>query len=222
LVSLFLFYSAHMKKHPFDFDTETVNSITHALGILFGIIFIPMLINRATYHNTTSQIAGIIIYGCCFMLTFVLSTLFHFFREPKLRVKLRLLDHISIYFLIAATYTPLVLLYMYNTTGIVLLSLVWCFALTGIYFKLNYFRRFAMVSVISYVVMGLLFLWVRKSFFANMPADVIRFIYFGVAFYLLGIIFFLWQKWKHHHAIWHLFVLAGGICHFRAIWLSVV
>jgi hemolysin III len=109
---------------------------------------------------------------------------------------------------------------MDNTTGIILLSLVWCFALTGIYFRLNYVNRFAMVSVVSYVFIGLLFLWVRKSFFANMPHEVITFIYFGVALYLLGIIFLLWQKWKHHHAIWHLFVLAGAICHFKAIWLS--
>ena len=210
-----------MNKPLLDFNTETVNSITHALGILFGIIFIPLLINRSFDHNTTVQISGVVIYGFCFMITFVLSTLFHFFQRPGLKQKLRLLDHISIYFLIAATYTPFVLKYMYNTKGTILLSLVWCFAITFIYLKLNYYNRFAIFSVISYVFIGLLFLLVRKSFFANMPAEVIRFIYIGVVLYLLGIIFLLWQKWKHHHAIWHLFVLAGGICHFRAIWLSV-
>ncbi len=210
-----------MNKPLPDFDTEIVNSITHALGILFGIIFIPLLIIRSLQYDTSAQVAGIIIYGFCFMLTFVLSTLFHFFQQPLLKQRLKLFDHISIYFLIAATYTPFVLQYMYNTTGIILLSLVWFFAMSGVFLKVYYFNRFSIAAVISYVFMGLLFLWVRKSFFANMPADVIMFIYLGVAFYLLGIIFLLWQKWKHHHAIWHLFVLAGGICHFKAVWLSV-
>ena len=202
-------------------NTEAVNSITHALGVLFGIIFLPLLISRSLHNNTTPQITGVIIYSLCFMITFVLSTLFHFFTQPGLRQKLKLLDHISIYFLIAATYTPFVLYYMHNTKGILLLTLVWGFALTGSYFKLNYLNRYSIVSVISYVFIGLLFLWVRNSFFANMSPDVITFIYFGVVLYLLGIIFLLWQKWKHHHAIWHLFVLAGGICHFKAVWLSV-
>lgn len=207
-----------MKNYFPDFDPETVNSVTHALGILFGLIFIPVLINRSFEVDTNAQIAGVIIYGFCFMITFVLSTFFHFFQQPKLRQKLQLFDHISIYFLIAATYTPFVLYYMNNKTGLILLSLVWCFSLTGAYLKLNSLNKF---SVVSYVFIGLLFLWVRKSFFANMPANVSMFIYLGVAFYLLGIIFLLWQKWKHHHAVWHLFVLTGGICHFKAVWLSV-
>lgn len=209
------------KQQLLNFNTEIVNSITHAPGILFGVIFIPLLINRSMYNNTALQLTGVVIYGVCFLITFLFSTLFHFFKQPKLKQKLRLFDHISIYFFIAATYTPFVLQYMYHKRGIILLSLVWFFAITGVYFKLNNFKKFVIVPVVSYVFIGLLFLWVRRSFFENMPADVIRFIYFGVVFYLLGIIFLLWQKWKHHHAIWHLFVLAGGICHFRAVWLSV-
>jgi hemolysin III len=210
-----------MNKTPLNFNTEIVNSITHALGILFGIVFIPLLINKSIQSGTVLQITGVLVYSFCFLLTFLFSTLFHFLNEPTLKKKFRLFDHISIYFFIAATYTTFVLQYMYNTTGITLLLLVWFCAIAGIYFKLNYFNRFAIMSVVFYVFIGLLFLWVRKSFFANMPDEVIRFIYIGVIMYLLGIIFLLWQKWKHHHAIWHLFVLAGGICHFRGVWLSV-
>jgi hemolysin III len=210
-----------MKKPSTLVTTEIVNSIIHAFGILFGIIFIPWLVTRSLYHNTTAQLIGTIVYGICFMLTFGFSTLFHYFQQPGLKQKLRLLDHISIYLLIAATYTPFVLRYMSNTTGTILLILVWCFALTGSFFKLNFFNRFAIVSVLSYVFIGLMFIWVRRSFFANMPPDVVKFIYLGIVLFLLGIIFLLWEKWKYHHAIWHLFVLAGGICHFKAIWLSV-
>ena len=211
-----------MNKFPLHSNTEILNSITHALGILFGILFIPLLIRRSIYYDTRLQIVGVVIYGFCFLLTFLFSTLFHFTRKPKLKVKLRVFDHISIYFFIASTYTAFVLQYMYNTTGNILLVCVWFFAITGSYFKLIYVNRFALFSIISYVFIGLLFLWVRQSFFANMPADVIMFIYLGVILYLLGIIFLLWRRWKHHHAIWHLFVLGGGICHFRAVWLSVL
>jgi hemolysin III len=210
-----------MIKLPFDHKTETINSITHALGILFGIIFIPILTKRSFQCDSTIQIIGTIIYQLFFMATFVFSTLYHAFHKPALKVKFRVLDHISIYFFIAATYTPFVLHYMYNKTGIILLILVWFFAITGSFFKLYFINRFALLSVISYVCMGLLFLLVRQSFFKNMPQNVITFIYFGVVLFLVGVIFFLWRRWKYHHALWHLLVLAGSICHFRAIWLSV-
>ncbi|MEO6330807.1 MAG: hemolysin III family protein [Ginsengibacter sp.] len=210
-----------MRKSYFHFESETVNTITHALGILFGIIFIPLLIQRSFQHCAAPQIIGVLFYGVFFMSTFSLSTLYHALRKPRLKLKFRILDHISIYFFIAATYTCFVLHYMFNTKGIILLSLIWLFAVTGSFFKFFYVNRFALVSVISYVFMGLSFLGVRRSFFANMPHDVILFIYCGAGFYLLGIIFFLWRKWRHHHALWHLIVLAGSICHFKAVWLSV-
>lgn len=210
-----------MRKIYFHFKTETVNSATHVLGILFGIIFIPLLIMRSVEHDTTEQFFGNLVYGFFFMATFILSTLYHAFRQPRLKIKLRILDHISIYFFIAATYTPFVLHFMYDTPGTILLALIWFFAITGSFFKLYYVNRFAFVAVLSYLFMGLAFLFVRRSFFENMPQDIITMIYYGVAFYLLGIIFFLWRKWKHHHALWHLLVLAGSICHFKAVWLSI-
>ncbi|MEO6455009.1 MAG: hemolysin III family protein [Ginsengibacter sp.] len=210
-----------MKKIYLHFKTETVNSITHAFGVLFGIIFIPLLINRSVQHDTTAQVIGNIIYGLCFLTTFIFSTVYHALRKPLIKVRFRVLDHVSIYFFIAATYTPFILHFILNTTGVMLLSLIWFFAITGSFLKLYYVQKFALVSVVSYLFMGLLFLFVQKSFFENMPNDIIRYIYYGVAFYLSGIIFFLWRKWKHHHALWHLLVLAGGVCHFKAVWLSV-
>lgn len=203
------------------FEAETVNSFTHALGILFGFIFIPSLIAFSVQHGTTAQIVGVSIYGGCYVITFTLSTLYHAAKREKIKQRLELLDHISIYFLIAATYTPFVIHYMFNSTGIVLLLIVWCFVVTGIFFELYFLNRFIIMSVVSYVSMSLIFLFVRVSFFANMPSEVITLIYSGIALYLLGIIFFLWQRLKHHHALWHLFVLAASICHYQAVWLSV-
>lgn len=202
-------------------EAEIVNSITHALGIIFGFIFIPSLISHSAQQGTTAQLIGVGIYGFCYVSTFTLSTLYHASKRQRLKKRLELLDHISIYFLIAATYTPFIVHYMFNSTGIVFLSVVWFLVLTGIVFKLYYLDRFIIMSVVSYISMSLLFLFIRKSFFENMPSDVISLLYSGIALYLLGVIFFLWQKLKHHHALWHLFVLAGSICHYQAVWLSV-
>jgi hemolysin III len=203
------------------FGAETINSITHALGILFGIISIPSLIAFAAQHGSTGQVIGVSIYGSCYIITFTFSTLFHAFKQSAIKQRFELLDHISIYFLIAATYTPFVLHYMNNQQGILLLTIVWSLVITGIFFKLYYLHRFIILSIASYVSMSLMFLVVRRSFFEDMPAEVINLLYTGIVLYLLGIIFFLWQKLKHHHAVWHLFVLAASICHYQAIWLSV-
>ena len=201
--------------------TETINSITHALGILFGFLFIPSLLAFAVRNGTTAELVGVSVYGLCYLVTFTFSTLYHAISREKLKHRLELLDHISIYFLIAATYTPFIIQYMFNSKGIILLLAVWCSVVTGVIFKLYYLNRFILISVFSYVTMSLLFLVVRKSFFENMPEDVIILIYTGIALYLLGIIFFLWQRLKHHHALWHLFVLAASICHYQAVWLSI-
>jgi hemolysin III len=203
------------------FEVETINSFTHALGIVFGFIFIPSLISFSLQHGTTAQTIGVSVYGICYLITFTLSTLYHAMKRAKIKQRLELLDHISIYFLIAATYTPFVIYYMFNSTGITLLLIVWCFVVTGIFFKLYYLNKFILLSVVSYVSMSVLFLFVRESFFKNMPAEVITLIYSGIALYMLGIIFFLWRRLKHHHALWHLFVLAASICHYQAVWISV-
>ena len=210
-----------MGKPLLSLEAEIVNSITHALGILFGFIFIPLLISDSAHQGTTAQLIGVGIYGFCYVSTFTLSTLYHASKRQRLKKRLELLDHISIYFLIAATYTPFVVHYMKNSTGVVFLAVVWFMVLTGIVYKLFYLNKFILMSVFSYICMSFVFLFFRKSFFENMPPDVISFLYSGIVLYLLGVIFFLWQKLKHHHALWHLFVLAGSICHYQAVWLSV-
>lgn len=201
--------------------TETINSITHALGILFGFFFIPSLLAFAFRHGNTAELVGVSVYGLCYVVTFTFSTLYHATSREKLKQRFEFFDHISIYFLIAATYTPFIIQYMFDSTGILLLLIVWCLVVAGVVFKMYYLNRFILGSVFSYVTMSLLFLVVRRSFFEKMPDNVIALIYAGIALYLLGIIFFLWQKLRHHHALWHLFVLAASICHYQAVWLSL-
>src|SRR6266498_3307657 len=123
--------------------------------------------------------------------------------------------------LIAGTYTPIIRYYLYDSTGIVLLSILWLLAIGGILFECFLPKRSNIFSVIFYLIMGLIFLFVPEHFFASMPGGVTALVLAGIILYCSGVIFYLWQKWKYHHAIWHLFVLVGGICHYTAMLQTV-
>jgi hemolysin III len=200
---------------------EMANSMIHGIGVLFGVACIPLLTALATKSNNTPGIVGACVYGFCFLMLFTFSTLYHGFQQPQVKQALKVFDHISIYFLIAGTYTPLILNYLFNGTGIVLLSVLWGLTLIGIFFKLFFVNRFNIISTIIYVLMGWIMVWTGKSFFAAMPVSVIALIIIGGGLYSLGVIFYLWQKWTWHHAIWHLFVLAAAVCHYVAVLITV-
>ncbi len=121
---------------------EIANSITHGIGIIFGIAALPVLSAIAANKDHTVAVVGAAIYGFSFILLFTFSTLYHAFQNPKVKSVLHVFDHISIYFLIAGTYTPFLLNYMLNTTGIVMLSVLWGLTLIGISFKIFFTGRF--------------------------------------------------------------------------------
>jgi hemolysin III len=207
-------------KPPY-FLLETINSFSHGLGVLFGIIGMPILIWCAIKNNHISAITGAAIYGVSFLMLFTFSTLYHGFNKPAIKKKLKVLDHISIYFLIAGTYTPFILIYVNNTFGITLLFVLWGLTLIGIFFKLFFTGRFELVSTAIYVLMGWILFAGGKTFFTAMPAPVIALLATGGVLYSAGVVFYLWQKLTYHHFIWHLFVLAAAICHYAAILISV-
>ncbi|MCW3092043.1 MAG: hemolysin [Ferruginibacter sp.] len=200
---------------------EILNSILHGFGILFGIISMPILIANATKNNNLAGIAGSGIYGFCFLMLFTFSTLYHAFQQPKIKEILKILDHISIYFLIAGTYTPLILIFVYNSFGITLLIILWSLTVVGIFFKIFFTGRFEIVSTIIYLLMGWILFAGGKTFFNAMPTPVVALVTIGGCLYSLGVIFYLWQKYTYHHAIWHLFVLTAAICHYIAVLISV-
>ena len=202
-------------------EQEFANIIIHVLGILFGLIAIPFLITPAAKNETESHIISLSIYALCFLMVFTCSTLYHALKKEKLKALCKKFDHISIYFLIAGTYTPIIRYYLYDSTGIVLLFVLWFLVIAGVFFESFYPKRSNIFSVIFYLIMGLIFLFVPEHFFASMPSGVIVLVLAGVILYCVGVIFYLWQKWKYHHAIWHLFVLTGGICHFIAMLQTV-
>ncbi len=124
---------------------ELANSITHGFGMLFGIVSIPILIATATHSGNTAAIVGASVYGFCFLMLFTFSTLYHGFQHPKVKHTMMIMDHISIYFLIAGSYTPFILLFLNNKTGLTLLTVLWSLTLLGIVFKILFAARFNFV-----------------------------------------------------------------------------
>jgi hemolysin III len=210
-----------MADHQTNLRLEIANSITHGIGIIFGIAALPVLSAFAANKEHIVAVVGASVYGFSFLLLFTFSTLYHAFQNPKVKSVLHVFDHISIYFLIAGTYTPFLLNYMMNTTGIVMLSVLWGLTFIGIFFKLFFTGRFNYVSTVIYLGMGWILLFSGKEFFAAIPGNVMIMIITGGVLYSIGVIFYLWEKLLYHHVIWHLFVLAAAICHYVAVLLMV-
>jgi hemolysin III len=200
---------------------ELINSIIHGFGIIFGIVSIPILIAFAIKSNNTPGVIGAAIYGFCFLQLFTFSTLYHGFQHAQVKRVFEILDHISIYFLIAGTYTPFLLIYMNNTFGITLLIVLWSLTTLGIFFKVFFTGKWNVISTIIYVAMGCSLLVGGRTFFTHIPAIVMTMIIIGGALYLLGVIFYLNEKNPYNHALWHFFVLAAAVCHYVAILLAV-
>jgi hemolysin III len=200
---------------------EIANGLTSAVGTLFGISGLPVLVGLATAHGNTPGIVGSGIYGFCFLLLFTCSTVYHFAQEPGLKEMFKVLDHISIYFLIAGTYTPLLLVYTNNNFGITILSVLWGLTILGIFFKIRFTGRFEIISTIIYLLMGWIMVVGGRRFFDDLPVPVLIFIFAGGGFYSIGVFFYLWDKYYYTHAVWHLFVLAGAVSHYVAVLLAM-
>jgi len=200
---------------------ELINSIMHGFGILFGLVCIPLLITLSVKGDNLNGIIGSSIYGFCFLMVFTFSTLYHGFQHEKVKRALKILDHISIYYLIAGTYTPLILIYNNNSFGITLLCVLWSLTILGTIFKVFYCGRFDIMSTVIYLLMGWSMLAGGNSFFERMPHGVFQMVIAGGVIYSLGVIFYLRDKYFYSHALWHLFVLVAAICHYVAILLSI-
>lgn len=200
---------------------QIVNGLVHGIGIIFGIAGVPVLIAMAAAHGNTPGIIGAGIYGFCFLMLFTSSTVFHLAQEPAIRHIFKIFDHISIYFMIAGTYTPFLLVYMNNTFGITLLCILWGLTLAGVWFKVFFTGRFEIVSTLIYLAMGYIMVVGGRRFFADMPSTVVVLIWLGAGLNTIGVFFYLWDKYPYTHAVWHAIVLAAGICHYVAILLAM-
>lgn len=200
---------------------EVVNGLIHGGGILFGLAGLPVLTSIANVHHNTHAIIGGGVYGFCFLLAFSVSTIYHLVSEPKVKRIFKIFDHIGIYYFIAGTYTPFLLVYMHNSIGMTLLAIVWGLTALGTVFKVKYTGRFEIVSTLIYLAMGWIMLVGGRQFFDEVPHDVLVFIGAGAVLYSVGVFFYLWDKYRYTHAVWHVFVLMAALCHYVAVLMTM-
>ncbi len=193
---------------------EIANSITHGIGAALSVAGLVLLVVFASLYGDVWRVVSFSIYGSCLIILYLASTLYHSFPQPRVKRVFRILDHSSIYLLIAGTYTPITLVSMRGFWGWTLFGLIWGMAIGGIVFKAFLTGKFRVLSIVSYMVMGWLALFALKPMLLALPPGMFLWLIIGGLCYSLGIIFFGLKKLPYNHAIWHLFVLGGSITHF--------
>lgn len=193
---------------------EMMNVISHGIGILFSIVGLVILIMTANKSGDTWHTVTFSIYGTTLILLYLASTLYHGCPDGKAKRILKICDHSAIFLLIAGSYTPLTLLVLRGKLGWTLFSIVWIIALAGILFKVFFIKKFKSLSTILYIAMGWIVIFAIKPLYLELNTQSIVFLVAGGLFYTLGTIFYSSKKFKYNHAIWHLFVLGGSVCHF--------
>jgi hemolysin III len=196
---------------------EIANSVTHGIGTGLAIAGLTVLIFMTAMQQDVTRIVSVTIFGSSLVLCYLASTLYHSFQQPRVKRVFRIVDHAAIYLLIAGSYTPYLLIAIQGRLGWTMLILVWTLAIIGITFKLFFIGKYEIIATAGYVAMGWLCVFAFREMIANIPPDGLRWLFAGGFSYTFGVIFFAWNKLPYNHAIWHLFVLAGGACHFFSV-----
>jgi hemolysin III len=199
-----------MVKRVLSHGEELANSLTHGLGLLLSIVSFPVLIFAMVPKRDPLMVLA--LYGA--------STVYHALPQSETKLFFRKVDHVAIYLLIAGTYTPFLLGVLRGPLGWSLFAVVWSLAAIGVVFKTSKLGfRYPRVSTLIYLGMGWLALIAVKPFIAAMPINGIVWLFAGGLCYTGGVAFYVWDRLKYGHAVWHLFVLGGSTCHFIAVLL---
>ena len=198
---------------------ERWNTYSHALGIILAILGSIFLLQNEEMKPYLK--GSIITYSISLVLLFTASTIYHAVQNPKVKRKLRILDHISIYYLIAGTYTPVCLTVLLPSKGWLLFYLVWGIALFGTILKLFFTGKFETFSLVLYGVMGWLIVIDLPYLLEHMSATGLLYLSLGGAFYTIGILFYAIKKIPYNHLIWHFFVLGGAMSHWVMVFYVI-
>lgn len=203
--------------HTYSRREEVANAITHGIGALLSVVALVLLVVFSTMKGTAWHVVSFSVYGTTMLILYLNSTLVHSFKEGKVKDLFEIFDHSSIYLYIAGTYTPLMLVAVRSPLGWTLFGTVWGIAILGCIFKAFFTKRFLFMSTIFYLLMGWMIVIVWGPLNAAIAPGGIALLAVGGLLYTLGTIFYVWRGFPYHHAIWHLFVLAGSIVHFFAV-----
>lgn len=198
-------------------EEEVANAITHGIGAAMSIAGLTLLVVFAAMHKDAWHVVAVSIYGATLVFLYMASTLYHSFQFTPVKRIFHVLDHIGIFFLIAGTYTPFLLIKMRDTPGWILLIALWTLAIIGAVIKAFFTDRYTKISALVYILMGWAVIFRFDAFVRTIDTVEMYLVIAGGLSYTIGVIPFLWYKIPYNHAIWHLFVIGGSVCHFIAI-----
>jgi hemolysin III len=211
------------RENPIRKDAEElVNSITHGVGLVLSVAGFVVLLTLAIMHGSALRIVSCAIYGSTLICVYAASTLYHGITAPRFKHALKIVDHCAIYLLIAGTYTPFLLVNLGGHWGWSLLGVIWGLAMTGILLKFWFVDHFKIFSTAVYLAMGWLAVVAVKPLLLHISTWGIAWLVAGGLMYTIGVAFFAAPRLRYGHAIWHVFVMAGSICHYIAVLLVVV
>jgi hemolysin III len=200
---------------------ERLNALSHGIGAALGIAGLILML---VYVDSSVDFGlfSVLVYGFSIIVLFLASTMYHYVRDERRKHYFRIVDHVSIYFLIAGTYTPVLLLSLTDSLGWLLFWVVWGIAAFGVVLKLFFTGRFEVFSTLLYLVMGCLIVFDFSNLSESIGPNGVLWLFAGGLFYTVGILFYAIDKIPYNHVIWHLFVLGGAICHFFMIFNHVI
>ena len=201
---------------------EIANVVTHGLGIVLSVVGLVALTVLASLRGDAWFVTSTTIFGVSLVVLYTTSTLYHCFHDERAKQLLRKFDHAAIFLLIAGTYTPFLLVSLRGPWGWSLFGVVWGLALVGMVLKFWFAGRFRVVSTLIYIAMGWLVLTVLRPLSLARPREGLWLLLAGGFCYTGGAAFYLWKRLPYHHAVWHLWVMAGSACHWSAVFFYVV
>jgi len=200
---------------------EIANSITHGVGAALSVAGLVVLVVVAALRGTSWHVVACAVYGASLVLLYLSSTLYHGLANGRAKRLFQILDHSSIYILIAGTYTPFTLVTLRGAWGWAMFGVIWTLAVVGIVFKCFFVGQWRVLSTTVYVLMGWFAVVAIRPLLQALPWQGFLWLLAGGLFYTVGVVFFAWRR-KYSHTIWHLFVLAGSGCHFFAVYRFVL
>jgi len=196
---------------------EIAHVVTHGLGLVLSLGGLVVLVVTASLRGNAWHVAGCAIFGATLVLLYAASTLYHGTSGPRAKRVLRQLDRSAVYLLIAGTYTPFTLVNLRGSWGWTLLALVWGLAILGIALQVAIPRRVNRAALLLYLAMGWLIVIALGPLVRSVHSGGLVLLVLGGLTYTLGVVFYAWRRLPYNHAVWHVFVLVGSICHFSCV-----
>lgn len=206
-----------MEENFYTKGEEIANAVTHGIGALLSIAALVILIVFAALKGTAWHVVSFAVFGMTLVILYTESTLYHSITNKKVKKLFRKFDHMSIYMLIAGTYTPFCLTALRGKFGWIIFGVIWASAAAGITLKAFFTGKKDKLSTLLYIVMGWLIVLSLKKLYLTMPFSGVVFLVLGGVLYTVGAFIYSKDNWPFNHGVWHLFVIGGSVCHFFSV-----